>query len=66
MRLNFYTLIIGIFRTKEAFICWLGDGIISFSAFSSPYFILIQHHLFLVKSIHILLLKFSKHDDPNR
>jgi len=65
MRLNFYTLIIGIFRSKEAFICWFEDGIIYFSACSSPYFILIQHHLFLVKNIHILL-KFTIHDDPNR
>jgi len=34
MRLNFYTLIIGIFRSKEAFICWFENGIISFSAAS--------------------------------
>jgi len=65
MRLNFYTLIIGVFRTKEAFICWLDEGIISFSASSSPYFILIQHHLFLVKNIRTLL-KFTIHDDANR
>ena len=65
MRLNFYTLIIGIVRTKETFICWLDYGIIYFSAPSSPYFILIQHHLFLVKNIQTLL-KFTIHDDPNR